>query len=70
MTDGQRSELEALSRVAGEAVDQTMTVAEATRRLDDLRSRSRNLAEDIGSKAVDPDSACSLVNRDDTIVEP
>ena len=44
MTDAQRSYLETLSREAGEDVDQTLTKAEASKRIDELRNRSPRLA--------------------------
>ena len=63
MTDAQRSYLETLCRETGEELDDTLTKAEASKRIDELRARSPRLTD---SKDVDPDSAESEVDRDDT----
>jgi Protein of unknown function (DUF3072) len=63
MTDAQRSYLDTLCRETGEELDDTLTKAEASKRIDELRGRSPRLAD---SKDVDPDSAESEVDRDDT----
>jgi hypothetical protein len=65
MTDAQRSYLETLCRETGEHFDDTLTKAEASKRIDDLRGRSPRLT-DQASRDVDPDSAESEVDRDDT----
>ena len=65
MTGAQRSYLETLSREAGEEVDDTLTTTEASKRIDDLRGLSPRMAGDR-SNDVDPDSARSQVDRDDT----
>ena len=44
MTDAQRSYLETLSRETGEDFDDTLTKAEASKRIDELRNRSPRLA--------------------------
>jgi hypothetical protein len=44
MTDAQRSYLETLSRETGEAFDETLTKADASKRIDELRERSPRLA--------------------------
>jgi hypothetical protein len=46
MTDAQRSYLETLSREAGEEFDDTLTKADASKRIDELRSRSPRLANE------------------------
>jgi hypothetical protein len=46
MTDAQRSYLETLCRETGEAFDETLTKADASKRIDELRERSPRLAED------------------------
>ena len=46
MTDAQRSYLETLSREAGEEFDDSLTKADASKRIDELRQRSPRLAED------------------------
>lgn len=43
MTASQRSYLETLSREAGEEVDDTLSKAEASKRIDELRARSPRL---------------------------
>jgi hypothetical protein len=45
MTDAQRSYLETLCRETGEAFDETLTKAEASKLIDELRSRSPRLAD-------------------------
>jgi len=44
MTDAQRSYLETLSREAGETFDETLSKADASKRIDELRERSPRLA--------------------------
>ena len=44
MTDAQRSYLETLSREAGEEFDDTLTKADASKRIDELRNKSPRLA--------------------------
>ena len=44
MTDAQRSYLETLSREAGEDFDETLSKADASKRIDELRERSPRLA--------------------------
>jgi hypothetical protein len=44
MTDAQRSYLETLSRETGEAFDETLSKADASKRIDELRARSPRLA--------------------------
>jgi hypothetical protein len=44
MTAAQRSYLETLCREAGEGFDETLTKAEASKRIDQLRGRSPRLA--------------------------
>ena len=44
MTDAQRSYLETLSRETGEPVDDTLSKADASKRIDELRGRSPRLA--------------------------
>ena len=63
MTDAQRSYLETLCRETGEEFDDTLTKADASKRIDELRGRSPRLSD---SRDVDPDSAESEVDRDDT----
>ena len=46
MTDAQRSYLETLCRETGEAFDDTLSKADASKRIDDLRERSPRLAHD------------------------
>jgi hypothetical protein len=46
MTDAQRSYLETLCRETGEAFDSSLSKAEASKRIDELRERSPRLAED------------------------
>jgi hypothetical protein len=46
MTDAQRSYLETLCRETGEAFDQTLTKAEASKRIDELRARSPRLSDE------------------------
>ena len=45
MTDAQRSYLETLSRETGEPFDETLTKAEASKRIDELREQSPRLAD-------------------------
>ena len=45
MTDAQRSYLETLCRDTGEQFDDTLTKAEASKRIDELRSRSPRLTD-------------------------
>jgi hypothetical protein len=45
MTDAQRSYLETLCRETGEAFDDTLSKADASKRIDELRSRSPRLAD-------------------------
>ena len=45
MTDAQRSYLETLCRETGEAFDETLSKAEASKRIDELRERSPRLTE-------------------------
>jgi hypothetical protein len=45
MTDAQRSYLETLCRETGEDFDETLTKAEASKRIDELRDRSPRLAD-------------------------
>jgi hypothetical protein len=66
MTDAQRSYLETLCRETDEEFDDTLTKAEASKRINELRARTPRLAD---SKDVDRDSAESLVDRDDTLDE-
>lgn len=44
MTAAQRSYLETLCREAGEEFDETLTKAEASKRIDELRARSPRLS--------------------------
>ena len=46
MTAAQRSYLETLARDAGEAVDESLTKAEASKRIDQLRERSPRLNDE------------------------
>jgi Protein of unknown function (DUF3072) len=46
MTDAQRSYLETLSREAGEDFDDTLTKAEASKRIDELRGKSPRLSNE------------------------
>jgi len=46
MTDAQRSYLETLARDAGEEFDDNLTKAEASKRIDELRSRSPRLSDE------------------------
>ena len=46
MTDAQRSYLETLSRETGEAFDDSLSKADASKRIDELRQRSPRLAEE------------------------
>ena len=46
MTDAQRSYLETLCRETGEQFDETLSKAEASKRIDELRDRSPRLAQD------------------------
>ena len=46
MTDAQRSYLETLSRETGDEVDETLTKADASKRIDELRERSPRLADE------------------------
>ena len=45
MTDAQRSYLETLCRETGEEFDETLSKAEASKRIDELRERSPRLSE-------------------------
>jgi hypothetical protein len=45
MTAAQRSYLETLCRETGEAFDETLTKADASKRIDELRDRSPRLAD-------------------------
>jgi hypothetical protein len=45
MTDAQRSYLETLCRETGEAFNDTLTKAEASKLIDELRARSPRLAD-------------------------
>jgi hypothetical protein len=45
MTDAQRSYLETLAQDTGENVDDTLTKAEASKRIDELRDRSPRVAK-------------------------
>ena len=45
MTDAQRSYLETLCRETGEAFDETLSKADASKRIDELRERSPRLTE-------------------------
>jgi hypothetical protein len=46
MTAAQRSYLETLCRETGEAFDETLSKADASKRIDELRERSPRLAQD------------------------
>lgn len=46
MTDPQRSYLETLCRETGEAFDETLSKADASKRIDELRERSPRLAQE------------------------
>ena len=46
MTAAQRSYLETLCHDTGETFDETLTKAEASKRIDDLRSRSPRLTDE------------------------
>jgi Protein of unknown function (DUF3072) len=46
MTDAQRSYLETLCRETGETFDDTLSKAEASKRIDELRERSPRLAQE------------------------
>ena len=46
MTEAQRSYLETLCRETGEAFDDTLSKADASKRIDELRDRSPRLAHD------------------------
>lgn len=46
MTDAQRSYLETLCRETGEDFDDTLSKAEASKRIDELRERSPRLAQE------------------------
>jgi Protein of unknown function (DUF3072) len=46
MTDAQRSYLETLCRETGDEFDETLTKADASKRIDELRQRSPRLAHD------------------------
>ena len=46
MTDAQRSYLETLSREAGEDFDETLSKADASKRIDELRERSPRLTQE------------------------
>lgn len=46
MTDAQRSYLETLCRETGEAFDDSLSKAEASKRIDQLRERSPRLAQE------------------------
>ena len=46
MTDAQRSYLETLCRETGEEFDDTLSKADASKRIDDLRERSPRLARE------------------------
>ena len=45
MTDAQRSYLETLCRETGEAFDESLSKAEASKRIEELRERSPRLAQ-------------------------
>ena len=45
MTAAQRSYLETLARESGEEIEEDLTKAEASKRIDELRARSPRLAE-------------------------
>ena len=46
MTDAQRSYLETLAQETGDEVDPSLSKAEASKRIDELRHRSPRLAEE------------------------
>jgi hypothetical protein len=46
MTDAQRSYLETLCRETGEEFDETLSKADASKRIDELRERSPRLAQE------------------------
>ena len=46
MTEAQRSYLDTLCRETGEEFDETLSKAEASKRIDQLRERSPRLAQD------------------------
>jgi hypothetical protein len=46
MTPAQRSYLETLARDSGETIDQDLTKAEASKRIDELRERSPRLQDE------------------------
>ena len=46
MTDAQRSYLETLCRETGEEFDESLTKADASKRIDELRERSPRLSDD------------------------
>jgi len=46
MTDAQRSYLETLCRETGEEFDESLTKADASKRIDELRERSPRLAQE------------------------
>jgi len=46
MTDAQRSYLETLCRETGEAFDDTLSKADASKRIDELRERSPRLTQE------------------------
>ncbi len=46
MTDAQRSYLETLCRETGEELDETLSKADASKRIDELRERSPRLAQE------------------------
>ena len=46
MTDAQRSYLETLCRETGEEFDETLSKADASKRIDELRERSPRLAHE------------------------
>jgi hypothetical protein len=50
MTAAQRSYLETLARESGEEVDDDLTKAEASKRIDELREKSPRLANDEGQR--------------------
>ncbi len=47
MTDAQRSYLETLCRETGEEFDDTLSKADASKRIDELRQRSPRLVDDV-----------------------
>jgi hypothetical protein len=46
MTDAQRSYLETLARESGEELEEDLTKAEASKRIDELRDRSPRLSDE------------------------